>query len=133
MHLLPPTSQHPSHSPLCHCCLPPPRCCRYKEEVDEQGAAGEGCHLWGRLHINKARTSRGRGRGCWGGRPLLPCSKAAARALPSLHRPPPPPHPRLTASNPLRSPFSLHLQVAGNFHFAPGRSYQQGQMHIHDL
>lgn len=24
-------------------------------------------------------------------------------------------------------------QVAGNFHFAPGRSYQQGSMHIHDL
>ena len=24
-------------------------------------------------------------------------------------------------------------KVAGNFHFAPGRSYQQGNMHIHDL
>ncbi|KAI7843637.1 hypothetical protein COHA_002876 [Chlorella ohadii] len=46
----------------------------YKEEIDAQ--AGEGCHMWGDLHINK---------------------------------------------------------VAGNFHFAPGRSYQQGSMHIHDL
>lgn len=46
----------------------------YKEEIQEQ--KGEGCHLWGELHINK---------------------------------------------------------VAGNFHFAPGRSYQQGNMHIHDL
>ncbi|KAF5837666.1 endoplasmic reticulum vesicle transporter-domain-containing protein [Dunaliella salina] len=29
-----------------------------------------------------------------------------------------------------------HLQVnkvAGNFHFAPGRSYQQGNMHVHDI
>ena len=25
------------------------------------------------------------------------------------------------------------LQVAGNFHFAPGRSFQQGNMHVHDL
>ena len=25
------------------------------------------------------------------------------------------------------------VQVAGNFHFAPGRSYQQGSMHVHDL
>lgn len=24
-------------------------------------------------------------------------------------------------------------KVAGNFHFAPGRSYQQGMMHLHDL
>lgn len=24
-------------------------------------------------------------------------------------------------------------KVAGNFHFAPGRSYQQGNMHVHDL
>ena len=24
-------------------------------------------------------------------------------------------------------------QVAGNFHFAPGRSFQQGNMHVHDL
>lgn len=24
-------------------------------------------------------------------------------------------------------------QVAGNFHIAPGRSYQQGNMHVHDL
>ncbi|PSC71879.1 Endoplasmic reticulum-Golgi intermediate compartment 3 [Micractinium conductrix] len=46
----------------------------YKEEIQDQ--KGEGCHLWGELHINK---------------------------------------------------------VAGNFHFAPGRSYQQGNMHIHDL
>eukprot|EP00887_Chlorella_sp_A99_P002342 scaffold10.g2342.t1 len=43
-------------------------------EINEQG--GEGCHIWGKLLINK---------------------------------------------------------VAGNFHFAPGRSYQQGNMHIHDL
>lgn len=27
----------------------------------------------------------------------------------------------------------LSLQVAGNFHFAPGRSFQQGSMHVHDL
>ncbi|KAI3431420.1 hypothetical protein D9Q98_004473 [Chlorella vulgaris] len=46
----------------------------YKEEVQEQ--KGEGCHVWGDLHINK---------------------------------------------------------VAGNFHIAPGRSFQQGNMHIHDL
>ena len=26
-----------------------------------------------------------------------------------------------------------HCQVAGNFHIAPGRSYQQGSMHVHDL
>lgn len=29
-----------------------------------------------------------------------------------------------------------HLEVnkvAGNFHFAPGRSYQQGNMHVHDI
>ena len=25
------------------------------------------------------------------------------------------------------------VQVAGNFHFAPGRSFQQGNMHVHDL
>ena len=25
------------------------------------------------------------------------------------------------------------MQVAGNFHFAPGRSFQQGNMHVHDL
>lgn len=37
---------------------------------------GEGCHMWGKLEVNK---------------------------------------------------------VAGNFHFAPGRSYQQGNMHVHDL
>ena len=24
-------------------------------------------------------------------------------------------------------------QVAGNFHFAPGRSFQQASMHLHDL
>ena len=24
-------------------------------------------------------------------------------------------------------------QVAGNIHFAPGKSYQQGNMHVHDL
>ena len=24
-------------------------------------------------------------------------------------------------------------KVAGNFHFAPGRSYQQGGMHVHDI
>lgn len=24
-------------------------------------------------------------------------------------------------------------QVAGNFHFAPGKSFQQGAMHVHDL
>ena len=24
-------------------------------------------------------------------------------------------------------------KVAGNFHFAPGRSYQQGNMHVHDI
>ena len=24
-------------------------------------------------------------------------------------------------------------QVAGNFHFAPGKSFQQGNMHVHDL
>ena len=24
-------------------------------------------------------------------------------------------------------------KVAGNFHFAPGRSYQQGPLHVHDL
>lgn len=32
--------------------------------------------------------------------------------------------------------FHLDLQVnkvAGNFHFAPGRSYQQGNMHVHDI
>jgi hypothetical protein len=25
------------------------------------------------------------------------------------------------------------VQVAGNFHFAPGKSFQQGHMHVHDL
>ena len=25
------------------------------------------------------------------------------------------------------------MQVAGNFHFAPGKSFQQGSMHVHDL
>ncbi len=30
-------------------------------------------------------------------------------------------------------PPSPIVQGAGNFHFAPGRSYQQGNMHIHDL
>ncbi len=25
------------------------------------------------------------------------------------------------------------LQVAGNLHFAPGKSFQQGAMHVHDL
>ena len=28
---------------------------------------------------------------------------------------------------------SVQLQVAGNFHFAPGKSYAQGNMHIHDF
>ena len=27
----------------------------------------------------------------------------------------------------------VHMQVAGNFHFAPGKSFQQGSMHVHDL
>ena len=27
---------------------------------------------------------------------------------------------------------SLH-QVAGNFHFAPGKSFQQHHVHVHDL
>lgn len=46
----------------------------YQESIEEQ--KGEGCHMWGVMHINK---------------------------------------------------------VAGNFHFAPGRSYQQGNMHVHDI
>ncbi|PNW73965.1 hypothetical protein CHLRE_13g579850v5 [Chlamydomonas reinhardtii] len=46
----------------------------YTEAIKEQ--AGEGCHMWGMLEVNK---------------------------------------------------------VAGNFHFAPGRSYQQGSMHVHDI
>ncbi|PNH02779.1 Endoplasmic reticulum-Golgi intermediate compartment protein 3 [Tetrabaena socialis] len=46
----------------------------YTESIKEQ--AGEGCHMWGMLEVNK---------------------------------------------------------VAGNFHFAPGRSYQQGSMHVHDI
>ena len=25
------------------------------------------------------------------------------------------------------------MQVAGNFHFAPGKSFQQGAVHVHDL
>lgn len=35
-------------------------------------------------------------------------------------RPPPLPSPQVN-------------KVAGNFHFAPGRSYQQGSMHVHDI
>lgn len=26
-----------------------------------------------------------------------------------------------------------YFQVAGNVHFAPGKSFQQGNMHVHDL
>ena len=26
-----------------------------------------------------------------------------------------------------------NVQVAGNFHFAPGKSFQQGAVHVHDL
>lgn len=46
----------------------------YLESITEQ--KGEGCRMWGSLHVNK---------------------------------------------------------VAGNFHFAPGKSYQQGGMHVHDI
>lgn len=46
----------------------------YLDGVKEQ--EGEGCHVWGKLEVNK---------------------------------------------------------VAGNFHFAAGRSFQQGSMHIHDM
>ena len=28
---------------------------------------------------------------------------------------------------------SIWVQVAGNFHFAPGRSFQAGGVHVHDL
>lgn len=28
---------------------------------------------------------------------------------------------------------SASMQVAGNFHFAPGKSFQQGAVHVHDL
>ena len=41
---------------------------------------------------------------------------------------------RVQLSVPHASP--LHAQVnkvAGNFHFAPGRSYQSGNMHVHDV
>ena len=54
----------------------------------------------------------------------LACLPASPAVLPTSHTPPSaPPLPCLLAS----------LQVAGNFHIAPGRSYQQGAMHIHDL
>ena len=33
----------------------------------------------------------------------------------------------------LRPPRRAAPQVAGNFHIAPGRSYQQGSMHVHDM
>ena len=39
---------------------------------------------------------------------------------------PPSPTVQLTGSR-------MAAQVAGNFHFAPGRSFQQGNMHVHDL
>ena len=32
----------------------------------------------------------------------------------------------------LRGSFTVN-KVAGNFHFAPGRSYQRGAVHVHDL
>lgn len=40
------------------------------------------------------------------------------------------------AAGPLTQPPRALLpspQVAGNFHFAPGRSFQQGNMHVHDM
>lgn len=43
--------------------------------------------------------------------------------LPSNRPNPLLPHPRRPQVN----------KVAGNFHFAPGRSYQQGSMHVHDI
>lgn len=33
----------------------------------------------------------------------------------------------------VNSSHSLLVQVAGNFHFAPGKSFQQGSVHVHDL
>lgn len=121
-------------------CLPPFLSRRYKEEIEAQ--SGEGCHVWGELHINKAR---GRPGFCaWVLAPPLarsPCrpSSAAVCGRPWLARQgsmrcavpcvPASPHSRW---QPLLLPLAC-LQVAGNFHFAPGRSYQQGSMHIHDL
>jgi hypothetical protein len=38
-----------------YCCTAVLLYCRFKEEIEAQ--KGEGCHLWGELHINKASSS----------------------------------------------------------------------------
>lgn len=96
---------------------------------------GDGCQMYGYLEVNKGERVRwlcGRGSGgvgrsrraalvssaqrsvvqCNDGQPVLTQLPSASAHCPSV-------------------PFSL--AVAGNFHFAPGKSFQHAHMHIHDL
>ena len=95
---------------------------------------GEGCHLWGTLAVNKVRVHS------------CPEIELAERhttcALSQL----------LAATSSFAWLWWLSnglqmrnnsgskgcsaagwSQVAGNFHFAPGKSFQQGAVHVHDL
>ena len=79
----------------------------YAQKLLDQ--AGEGCHFWGALAVNKVGHR-------------LPAFSSQSIYLLEL--------------GPILAPAHLQpavLQVAGNIHFAPGRSFQQGSMHVHDL
>ncbi len=165
----------------------------FVEKLREQ--AGEGCHLWGLLNVNKARRApharrrsgftthpsrlrpavqaarpappaaklwgvhctapwRGLRRLAAGGRRrrrrTRPCGQAAAMLIRSRR----PCHhgvrPVSAAARAAAAPVSFWrqhrgtcwrpltgdrrgAQVAGNVHIAPGKSFQQGSMHVHDL
>ena len=71
--------------------------------------AGEGCHFWGSLAVNKVGH------------------RLQAFSIHSIY---------VSGLGPMFAPARVQpavLQVAGNIHFAPGRSFQQGSMHVHDL
>jgi Endoplasmic reticulum vesicle transporter len=80
--------------------------------IDMQDQQGEGCHMWGTLSVNKVS--------------LLPAKPVTIGLTQHCCR-----IVVLCAFDLADSACSE--QVAGNFHFAPGKSFQQGNMHVHDL
>ena len=84
---------------------------------------GEGCHLWGTLAVNK-----------------VPAPTCILHIEPyfCIQRVPAQFADRENAQEAAACMAYVlsgccHAQVAGNFHFAPGKSFQQGAVHVHDL
>lgn len=98
----------------------------YSTKLREQ--MGEGCNIYGFLEVNKVRATGERAAPVcrWRARDNNQGSVADASRTPSRTR-----DVGLQVAH--HAPLSISPQVAGNFHFAPGKSFQQGSMHVHDL